>query len=268
MTCYPINHFLNHSGDASLIVRRQLGWIKSILPKTALMVEEEAWNAYPYTKTRYTCPFVEKFYLEIETYYYPDNGHQDNVFRLTGSDLRNRVVGRIDTTSFQRLLVTPPTSSDIIDFVRDHLYGADYVRDEDPLYYVSEKSGRGPLSENWVDEYWSEVRDKQQPSSSGKAMMCAYKLCRVEFRYWGMQTKIEKFIHDTALRKTMLRAHRQAWAWQDEWHGLTMADIREIERQTQLALKRKMGQCGEDGEIGNKKFSEQECFYFTTLVVR
>lgn len=52
-----------------------------------------------------------------------------------------------------------------------------------------------------------------------------------------------------ALRKTMLRAHRQAWAWQDEWHGLTMEDIREIERQTQLALKRKMGQL-EDEEIG------------------
>lgn len=44
----------------------------------------------------------------------------------------------------------------------------------------------------------------------------------------------------------MLRAHRQAWAWQDEWHGLSMADIREIERQTQQALKRKMGQF-EDG---------------------
>lgn len=39
----------------------------------------------------------------------------------------------------------------------------------------------------------------------------------------------------------MVRAHRQAWAWQDEWNGLTMEDIREIERQTQLALQRKMG---------------------------
>jgi hypothetical protein len=44
-----------------------------------------------------------------------------------------------------------------------------------------------------------------------------------------------------ALRKTMVRAHRQAWAWQDEWDGLTMEDIREIERQTQLALQAKMG---------------------------
>lgn len=50
----------------------------------------------------------------------------------------------------------------------------------------------------------------------------------------------------------MLRAHRQAWAWQDEWHGLTMEDIREIERQTQLALKRKMGQ-NENNEIGKSK---------------
>lgn len=72
-----------------------LGWLKAILPKTALMVEEEAWNAYPYTKTRYTCPFVEKFSLEIETYYFSDNGHQENVFSLSGSDLRNRIVGKL-----------------------------------------------------------------------------------------------------------------------------------------------------------------------------
>lgn len=64
-----------------------------LLPKSALTVEEEAWNAYPYTKTRYTCPFVEKFSLEIETFYFPDDGHQENVFNLEGSDLRNRSVG-------------------------------------------------------------------------------------------------------------------------------------------------------------------------------
>lgn len=71
-----------------------LGWFKGLLPKSALTVEEEAWNAYPYTKTRYTCPFVEKFSLEIETYYYADDGHQDNVFNLAGSDYRNRIVGK------------------------------------------------------------------------------------------------------------------------------------------------------------------------------
>lgn len=48
----------------------------------------------------------------------------------------------------------------------------------------------------------------------------------------------------------MVRAHRQAWAWQDEWHGLTMDDIREIERQTQLALQKKMGLDDDDDDDG------------------
>ncbi|KAI4820189.1 hypothetical protein KUCAC02_028173 [Chaenocephalus aceratus] len=73
-------------------------------------------------------------------------------------------------------------------------------------------------------------------------IMCAYKLCKVEFRYWGMQSKIERFIHDVGLRKVMARAHRQAWCWQDEWYGLTMEDIRQLELETQLALATKMAQ--------------------------
>lgn len=46
---------------------------------------------------------------------------------------------------------------DLIDVVKDQLHGADYVKEEDPKVYQSEKSGRGPLTENWLDEYWSEV---------------------------------------------------------------------------------------------------------------
>ena len=35
-------------------------WFKNLLPKSALSAEEKAWNAYPYTKTIFTCPFVDK----------------------------------------------------------------------------------------------------------------------------------------------------------------------------------------------------------------
>lgn len=61
----------------------------------------------------------------------------------------------------------------------------------------------------------------------------------------------------------MLRAHRQAWVWQDEWYGLTMEDIRKIERETQEALKAKMGlEDGSDEEgsssLGAVKTSESE----------
>src|SRR4051812_16953569 len=34
----------------------------------------------------------------------------------------------------------------------------------------------------------------------------------------------------------MMHAHRQAWAWQDEWVGLTMKDIRKLEEDVALYL--------------------------------
>lgn len=85
--------------------------------------------------------------------------------------------------------------SDVLDIVKDQLSASDYCREEDPRLFVSQKTGRGPLSENWREEY---VQASSGPSCStaNKSIMCAYKLCKVEFRYWGMQSKIERFIHD------------------------------------------------------------------------
>lgn len=47
----------------------------------------------------------------------------------------------------------------------------------------------------------------------------------------------------------MLRAHRQAWCWQDEYHGLELSDIRRLELETQLALQQTMAGANEDSEI-------------------
>ncbi|XP_061589842.1 membrane-associated phosphatidylinositol transfer protein 2-like isoform X2 [Cololabis saira] len=190
-------------------------WFCAILPQAALRVEEESWNAYPYTRTRYTCPFVEKFSIDIETYYKPDTGTQADVFNMSSAEKRQRTI-------------------DPIDIVKDYIAPHEYLVEEDPKLYQSVKTRRGPLSEDWIEEI------NKNPSQN--AVMCAYKLCKVEFRYWGMQSKIERFIHDVGLRKVMVRAHRQAWCWQDEWYGLTIEDIRQLELETQLALAKKMAQ--------------------------
>lgn len=52
------------------------------------------------------------------------------------------------------------------------------------------------------------------------------------------------------LRKVMVRAHRQAWCWQDEWYGLSIEDIRQLELETQLALAKKMGHFSQSEEGG------------------
>jgi len=66
-----------------------------------------------------------------------------------------------------------------------------------------------------------------------------------------MQSRIEHYIHDYGLRRIMLRAHRQAWAWQDEWMDLTMDDIRRLEKEAQIELRRKLGQPISDEEDGD-----------------
>ncbi|XP_067290043.1 membrane-associated phosphatidylinositol transfer protein 2 isoform X4 [Pseudorasbora parva] len=208
-------------------------WFRSILPKAALRVEEESWNAYPYTRTRYTCPFVEKFSIDIETYYKPDTGCHNDVFNMSSAERRQRDI-------------------DPIDIVKDFIAPHEYLAEEDPKLYKSYKTQRGPLSDDWIDEI--------NNNPGNMPVMCAYKLCKVEFRYWGMQSKIERFIHDVGLRKVMVRAHRQAWCWQDEWYGLTMEDIRLLELETQLALQQKMAQysCNEEGGENNGAVTSPE----------
>jgi hypothetical protein len=42
--------------------------------------------------------------------------------------------------------------------VKDQLHGTDYVKEEDPKYYFSQKTSRGPLNDNWIEEYWNECK--------------------------------------------------------------------------------------------------------------
>lgn len=50
------------------------------------------------------------------------------------------------------------------------------------------------------------------------------------------------------LRRVMLRAHRQAWCWQDEWTELSMADIRALEEETARMLAQRMAKCNSGSE--------------------
>ncbi|KAL3308321.1 Membrane-associated phosphatidylinositol transfer protein 2 [Cichlidogyrus casuarinus] len=165
-------------------------WFASLFSKNALSVEEEAWNAYPYTKTRFLFPIIKQFSLEVETYYFDDDGRQENVFQLSNEEKKKRIV-------------------DFMDIVNDPL---DSIDAENPLKYQSKVTGRGELQPNWREEHYASQTGTNSlypvggsvPSKNGlihrdpmpKRIMCAYKLCKVEFAYWGIQSKCEQFIHD------------------------------------------------------------------------
>ena len=74
-----------------------------------------------------------------------------------------------------------------IDIANDPVTVADYREDEDPTKFLSAKTGRGHLKPNW--------RDHTQP------IMCAYKLCTVEFKWFGLQGTVEKYIQSVNKKK-------------------------------------------------------------------
>ncbi|XP_056361718.1 cytoplasmic phosphatidylinositol transfer protein 1 isoform X2 [Oenanthe melanoleuca] len=146
-------------------------------------------------KSEYTCSFLPKFSIHIETKYEDNKGSNDSIFDKEAKDLEREVC--------------------FIDIASDEIPERYYKESEDPKYFKSQKTGRGQLKEGW--------RETHQP------IMCSYKLVTVKFEVWGLQTRVEQFVHKV-VRDILLIGHRQAFAWVDEWYDMTMDDVREYEK--------------------------------------
>ncbi|XP_017836150.1 cytoplasmic phosphatidylinositol transfer protein 1 [Drosophila busckii] len=182
-------------------------WIQAICPRV-FYVTEKSWNYYPYTLTEYTCSFIPKLNVTIKTRYENNNGSTDNCLDLSEEELKARAV-------------------DHVDIAFDDLTGKHYKREEDPKFFKSIKTNRGPLIEGW--------RETDTP------IMCSYKVVHASFEVWGLQTKVEDFIQ-RGIRDILLLGHRQAFAWIDEWHGMTLEDVRDYERQKQAETNEKVAE--------------------------
>lgn len=169
-------------------------WAKAFVPRF-FYVTEKAWNFYPYTITEYSVSFLPKFNIRIETRFENNNGSNDNVFGDTP---------------------TPPDSVSFLDILSDSIPEKHYKESEDLSLWHSNKTGRGPLEEGWRDCH--------------KPVMCSYKRVQCSFEVYGFQTRTEEFIHRN-IKDILLIGHRQAVAWIDEWHGLSLEEVREYEQE-------------------------------------
>jgi len=179
-------------------------WVKAMIPPS-FCVEEKAWNAYPYVKNVYTCPFFgERFSIVAETRYLDNDCDQTNVNKLPQDQLSQCEVDRID----------------IVNEELDNTYY--YKKEEDPKLFLSTKTGRGQLGKDWHKTH--------------KPLMCIYKTAWVEFKVWGLQTKAEQWLQKSMVRDVVLLGHKQAFCWIDEWYGMNMEDIRKYEDETKQYL--------------------------------
>lgn len=185
-------------------------FVRMIAPNGSLVVYEEAWNAYPYCRTTVTNEYMkDNMYITIETFHYADAGKSENIHNLKGRDLEQRQVVKIDVAN-------------------DKVQSKDYKPEWDPCKVAAPKSGRpNPLPQDKTGAWMN----TQQP------VMTCYKLVKVWFKWWGLQSKMESFIM-TAEQRLFTNFHRQVVCWQDNFHGMTIADIRKLEDDTKAELEK------------------------------
>ncbi|CAG0887746.1 unnamed protein product [Cyprideis torosa] len=116
---------------------------------------------------------------------------------------------------------------------------------EDPRLIKGYKRERGPLSDV---KYWR---------STCKPVMCCYKLVTIEFIWWGLQTRIESW-GLTMEMKIFTKFHRQVYCTQDEWIEMTMAEVREMERQTKEILEAQMKEAELRGDYTNLSAEDKQ----------
>jgi len=187
------------------------GWLKSFVPRI-FYVTEKAWNYFPFTVTEYSCSFIPKFSVNILTRYENNNGSTDNCLKTSGEVMEARQV-------------------DYVDIATDPCAPHHYKEEEDLTKFTSTKCPeRGPLQEGW--------REDTEP------IMCSYKLVDVRFdMMYLMQGRIEEFVQKS-IREILLVAHRQAFAWIDEWFGMSLQDVRDYENKMQEETNEKVREKG------------------------
>nr|CAB3264900.1 phosphatidylinositol transfer protein alpha isoform-like [Phallusia mammillata] len=195
-------------------------FLEYLAPAGSLELQEEAWNAYPFCKTVITNPAYMKdgFEICIKSLYLPDMGDSENVHKISQEEWKATEVVRLDIAN------TPVKSSD-------------YKPEFDPQLVKSEKAQRGPLSKHWIEQLRARklIAESSGDPQDKPAYMCAYKLVSCNFKWFGLQNRVESLIQNIEHR-IFLNFNRQVFCWMDKWYGLTMDDIRSIEDQTQKEL--------------------------------
>ncbi|XP_017605902.1 uncharacterized protein LOC108452613 [Gossypium arboreum] len=184
-------------------------WLTTLAPKDALIMQEESWNAYPRCKTVIKCPYFAKLSVTIETIHLEDNGKSENVHGLNKEQLAARQVEFID--------ITMPTT--------DYWSYAVGNGNFDFSTFKSEKTGRGPLLEGWQENC--------------NPVMTAYKLVTIKAPYWGFGGKLEQALL-AGERALFVESHRNCFGWIDEWYGMTVEQLSELEEQGDCLLNQKI----------------------------
>jgi Phosphatidylinositol transfer protein len=168
-------------------------FIAMLVPDSMTDIVEYSWNAFPHCRTEYyNAYYGDKFMLSVESIHAADRGTQANAVNLSPEDLDKRKVDYIN-----------------IACADSHVKMID---GEDPTTFMSRKTGRGYLKPSFIEDH--------------DPVMCCYKVVKLRFKVFALQSKVESWGQQYGIRNPFLLAHRKVFCWMDEWFGLTIDDVK------------------------------------------
>lgn len=180
------------------------GFVRVILSPSAMTFAEYAWNAYPYCRTLIKHELLSSFGVSIESFHSSDIT-LENPHQLDAEELRKLEVVWIDIAD-----ISPSDK--------------DYVTEEDPKLFVSQKTGRGPLKPGWwLENYTGPI-------------MCAYKVIKCSFPTPLFGKRIEAMIQRQE-RRLFQNFHQKVFCSIDIWYGMDLKKIRDLEEETKRELE-------------------------------
>uniref|UniRef100_A0A914YXM8 Phosphatidylinositol transfer protein n=1 Tax=Panagrolaimus superbus TaxID=310955 RepID=A0A914YXM8_9BILA len=209
-------------------------FFRKMFPDSAFILYEEAWNAYPYTKTVVTNPdyMKENFRVCVESFHASDRGEQTNALGLSKDQLKKREVVYLDISDDK------------------YLKKSDHNDHNNVGEFTSERTGRGPLTKGWARKH--------------RPIMCSYKVVTVYFKWFGLQNRVESTIMNSYPR-LFVKFHRETFCWIDRWYDLTLEEVRAFEEETASKLKNQLEEgsikgmtAAEEGSERKKTSSESE----------
>ncbi|ANQ09695.1 Phosphatidylinositol transfer domain containing protein [Plasmodium coatneyi] len=163
-------------------------WLQNFVDPKYCLVDEKSWNSSPNLKVEYEAKGFPKASVKVDSTHHMGYNTEENAFNIS------------DELLAQRKVI-------LIDIVNDKVSCEDYNPEEDPTVFYSEKAKRGKLGENWIE--------------NSKVVVTCYKLFTIDIPYFGVLcSKLENWIVN-AIKKNLLKYHRKALCWIDEWYNLT-----------------------------------------------
>ncbi|ANQ09404.1 Phosphatidylinositol transfer protein [Plasmodium coatneyi] len=197
------------------VVNKVPKWLQNFVHPNYCLIDETYWNSTPNLKIVYEAKGFPKARVQVDSTHHLGYNTEENPFNIPEELLT------------QRKII-------LIDIVNDELAAGDYKAEEDPTLFYSEKAKRGKLEKNWIE--------------NSKVIITCYKLFTIDIPYFGILcSKLENWIV-TQIKNNLLKYHRKALCWIDEWYNLTEQRIYMFEQEMQQRLENFWKEVGLDVE--------------------